>query len=173
MLRPASARDRAILETLYSTGIRRKELSSLNVYDLDTTRGSLRIREGKGQKERIVPIGERALAWIEKYLTQVRPGYVVEPDDGTLFLTMDGGRFHGNVLTRMVHRYIQQADIGRKGSCHVFRHTVAGRLVAKGARLKEVADFLGHQCLDTTTIYAKLDLPALREVVLPWPEVLP
>ncbi len=79
-------RDRAILETLYSTGIRRMELVHLRLYDLDVERGTLVVRQGKGKKDRMVPIGERALAWIDKYVTEVRPSLLVEPDEGFLFL---------------------------------------------------------------------------------------
>ncbi len=84
-----------------------------------------------------------------------------------------GEPLYGHTLTEAAARALRRAGVDAPiGGAYVFRHTVASRLVARGARLKEVADFLGHQCLDTTTIYAKLDLPALREVALPWPEVL-
>ena len=76
-------RDRAMLETLYSTGMRRMELLKLKLYDVDRRRGVVTIREGKGKKDRVIPIGERALAWMDKYLNEVRPVIVVEPDDGT------------------------------------------------------------------------------------------
>src|SRR5262249_24387441 len=75
-------RDRAILETLYSTGLRRLELFSLELYDLDAERGTVLVRQGKGRKDRMIPIGERALAWIDRYLAEVRPALVVEPDSG-------------------------------------------------------------------------------------------
>src|SRR5919198_2701074 len=81
------ARDRAILETLYSTGMRRSELIGLKLYDLDAERGTIMVRQGKGKKDRMIPIGERAVLWIEKYLADVRPELVVEPDEGVLFLT--------------------------------------------------------------------------------------
>ena len=85
-------RDRAILETLYSTGIRRMEVVNLRLYDIDYDRGTIMVRQGKGQKDRMVPIGERALAWIERYVAQVRPILEAgDTEDNTLFLT-DLGR---------------------------------------------------------------------------------
>jgi integrase/recombinase XerD len=118
-------RDRALLETLYSTGMRRMELAGLSLYDLDVERGTLMIRQGKGKKDRMVPIGERALAWIEKYLGDVRPGLVVEPDEGGLFLTAEGQAFTPNRLTQLVREYVVAAAIGKSGACHLFRHTMA------------------------------------------------
>jgi integrase/recombinase XerD len=83
-------RDRAILETLYSTGIRRMEVIDLTVFDLDQERGTLMVRQGKGKKDRMVPIGERAIAWLARYLNDARPQLVLPPDPGTLFLTQEG-----------------------------------------------------------------------------------
>ncbi|MGH7534418.1 MAG: tyrosine-type recombinase/integrase, partial [Gemmatimonadales bacterium] len=116
---PLGIRDRAILETFYSTGIRRKELASLTLFDIDPARGSLMVREGKGRKDRVVPIGERARAWIDRYVTQVRPAFTVEPDDGALFLTADGNPFSRlSLLSEMVRKYIVNANIAKKGGCH-------------------------------------------------------
>ena len=84
---PIGLRDRAILETFYSTGIRRMELLALRIWDLDREHGTLRVREGKGKKDRVVPIGERAVRWIDAYLTRARPELVFPPDEGVLFLT--------------------------------------------------------------------------------------
>ena len=82
---PLGIRDRAILETFYSTGIRRLELCSLSIYDLDAERGTMLVRQGKGRKDRMIPIGARAIAWCEKYIREVRPSLLVPPDDGILF----------------------------------------------------------------------------------------
>jgi integrase/recombinase XerD len=87
---PMGVRDRAMLETFYSTGVRRAELASLNLYDIDRERGVLMVREGKGRKDRVIPIGARALAWIDKYLADVRPDLACGADDGTLFLSAYG-----------------------------------------------------------------------------------
>lgn len=81
-------RDRAIIETLYSTGIRRSELINLKLYDVDTRNGTLMVREGKGKRDRMVPLGQRACTWIDKYADEVRPGLVMEPDADTLFTAL-------------------------------------------------------------------------------------
>ncbi len=108
-------RDRAMLETLYSTGIRRSELVRLGIYDVQPEAGTLMVRLGKGRKDRVVPIGERALSWIEKYLVEVRPKVVVEPDEGVLFISHLGNGFMPHTLTDIVRGYIEQAKIGKVG----------------------------------------------------------
>src|SRR5687767_12570437 len=118
-------RDRGILETFYSTGMRRAELMGLAVFDLDTERGTILIRQGKGKKDRMVPVGERAAAWIEKYLYESRPQLVVGPDEGALFLTNTGEAFTPNRLSQLVRNYVRYAELGKTGSCHIFRHTAA------------------------------------------------
>src|SRR3546814_8144141 len=110
---------RAMLETLYSTGIRRMELINLTLTDIDADRGTLMVRQGKGKKDRMIPIGERALAWIEKYRDDVRPELAVGQDDGTLFLTTLGEAFVPNRMTQLVRNYVDAADIGKRGSCHL------------------------------------------------------
>ena len=90
---PLGIRDRAILETFYSTGMRRLELLGLKLYDLDVERETVIVRQGKGKKDRMIPIGARALHWIDRYVTEVRPSLVLEPDDGTLFLSNLGETF--------------------------------------------------------------------------------
>jgi len=95
---PLGLRDRAMLETIYSTGIRRGELVNLRLYDVDVARGTVLIRQGKGHKDRVVPIGERALAWVEKYVAEVRPLLAVEPDEGVLFLAAMGQGFTPNAV---------------------------------------------------------------------------
>ena len=88
---PLGVRDRAILETFYSTGIRRMELVNLKLFQVDHLRGTVSIWQGKGKKDRVVPIGERALLWLDKYLREARPQLVMEPDEGSIFLTVEGG----------------------------------------------------------------------------------
>jgi integrase/recombinase XerD len=123
------ARDRAILETLYSTGMRRSELIGLKLYDLDAERGTIMVRQGKGKKDRMIPIGERAVLWIEKYLADVRPELVVEPDEGILFLTNLGEAFTPNRLTQLVRHYVVTAELGKTGACHLFRHYAGNRIM--------------------------------------------
>jgi integrase/recombinase XerD len=157
-------RDRAILEVLYSTGMRRMELAGLALYDLDTERGTLMIRQGKGKKDRMVPIGERAIAWTEKYLADVRPGLVVEPDQSVLFLTATGEAFTPNRLTQMVRGYVTAAELGKRGACHLFRHTMATLMLEGGADIRFIQQMLGHAELSTTQIYTQVSIRKLKEI---------
>jgi len=157
-------RDRAIIETLYSTGIRRAELIHLKLYDIDTRNGTLMVREGKGKKDRMVPLGQRACLWIDKYTDEVRPGLVVEPDDGWLFLHEYGEAFHRNRLTDLVRKYIEQAGIGKPGACHIFRHTMATLMLDNGADIRHIQMMLGHSQLSTTEIYTQVSIKKLKEV---------
>jgi len=161
---PLGLRDRAILETLYSTGIRRMEVINLKLYDMDVERGTLMVRQGKGKKDRMVPIGARALAWIDRYLTEVRPRLIVDPNDTTLFLTHLGEGFTTNRLTQMVREYIDAADIGKRGSCHLFRHTMATLMLENGADVRFIQAMLGHAKLETTQIYTQVSIRKLKEI---------
>jgi integrase/recombinase XerD len=157
-------RDRALLETLYATGIRRMELANLSLYDVDVEHGSLMVREGKGRRDRMVPIGERACRWIAKYLADVRPQLVTDPRELALFLADDGQPFHGDRLTPLVKRYLEAAGIHRPGACHLFRHTMATLMLENGADIRFIQAMLGHANLETTTIYTRVSLAKLREV---------
>jgi len=157
-------RDRAILETLYSTGMRRMELIGLKLYDLDVDRGTVMIRQGKGKKDRMVPIGARALDWIERYLCDVRPGLVLEPDDGVLFLTSLGEAFSPNRLTQLTRNHVNAADLGKSGACHLFRHTMATLMLEGGADVRFIQQMLGHVSLETTQIYTQVSIRQLQRV---------
>lgn len=161
---PLGLRDRAMLETLYATGIRRLELIRLQIFDLDCERGTLLIREGKGKKDRMIPIGRRALAWVGKYLEEVRPTLATAPDDGTLFLTNIGEPIRPNGLSLLVSGYVKAAGIGKKGSCHMFRHTMATLMLEGGADIRFIQQMLGHERLDTTSIYTQVSILKLKEV---------
>jgi integrase/recombinase XerD len=164
---PATAiglRDRAILETGYSTGLRRMELIRLRLYDLDLARGVLAVREGKGQKDRVVPIGERAIAWLGKYLEEARPEFVVDPDEGTVFLTRTGRRFHPNHLSRLARDYIVAAGVAKRGACHLLRHTMATAMLEHGADVRVIQEILGHARLTTTQLYTRVSIRLLKAV---------
>jgi len=161
---PLGLRDRAILETLYSTGIRRMEVVNLKLYDMDVDRGTLMVRQGKGKKDRMVPIGKRAIGWIEKYLTEVRPRLIIDPNDVTLFLTHLGQGFTTNRLTQLVREYVDAADIGKRGSCHLFRHTMATLMLENGADIRFIQAMLGHAKLETTQIYTQVSIRKLKEI---------
>ncbi len=156
-------RDRAILETLYSTGVRRSELIEITVYDIDFDRGTVFVH-GKGNKDRVIPIGERALVWIQKYLAEARAQLVVVPDDHILFLTARGEPFSPNHLTGHVREYVKNADIGKKGSCHLFRHAMATLMLENGADIRFIQSMLGHSRLNSTEVYTQVSIRKLKEI---------
>lgn len=160
-------RDRAILETLYATGIRRQELVNLTLYDVDIEQGTLMVRQGKGNKDRLLPIGERACAWIDKYVQEVRPQLLIDASEPTLFLTDYGEPFIKGRLTQLVKKkYLNAVGIDKPGACHLFRHTMATLMLENGADLRFIQAMLGHSDISTTTIYTQVSIKKLREVYL-------
>ena len=157
-------RDRAMMEVLYSTGMRRMELAGLSLYDLHEARGVLLIRQGKGKKDRMCPMGERAFAWVRKYIDQARPHLVTGHDDGTLFLNDHGTKCDVRRLSALVKGHINAADLGKRGSCHLFRHTCATLMLENGADVRFIQQLLGHADLSTTQIYTQVSIRALKEV---------
>jgi integrase/recombinase XerD len=157
-------RDRAILEVLYSSGIRRLEVIRLKLYDLSLDRGLILIRQGKGDKDRYVPIGERAIAWLEKYVRESRPQLAVEPDDMTVFLTAQGEPFSRDHLTSIVKGRIDAAALGKTGSCHLFRHTMATLMHEGGADIRYIQQMLGHEDIKTTQIYTQVAIRTLQKI---------
>ncbi len=161
---PLGLRDRAILETLYSTGMRRRELTELRLTDLDREGGTMRIRRGKGGKERIVPIGDRAVEWVDRYLDQARPHLEVDLREDRIFLSVTGEGFCPESLTNRVSRYVTSAEIGKSGSCHLFRHTAATLMLEGGADVRFIQEMLGHTSLVSTQIYTRVSVRALKAV---------
>jgi integrase/recombinase XerD len=157
-------RDRAILETFYSTGIRRSELIHLALYDVDTRGGSLTVRGGKGGRDRVVPLGVRACAWVEKYRDDVRPQLVAGRDDGVFFLTDFGEAFEKNRLGDLVKGYVERAGFDVVGSCHLFRHAMATHMLENGADIRFIQAILGHSNLETTAIYTQVSIAKLKEI---------
>ncbi len=163
------ARDRAILETLYSTGVRVSELVELNRNDLDQVGQTLNIR-GKGKKERIVPLGSHAIAAIRHYLT------LLEPDQRfaalreqsmsdpalPLFVNKNGGRLSTRSVRRKLDKYLLACGLDSTISPHTLRHSFATHLLDNGADLRSVQELLGHQSLSTTQIYTHLSSMRLR-----------
>ena len=129
-------RDRAILETFYSTGIRRSSLVNLKVNDVDFDRGVLFIRQAKGKKDYMCPIGERARSWINKYLIESRPNLATFSDEGFLYLMNDGEKLSPSQLSRLCRLTIEKADIGKTGSTHIWRHTCVTLMLENGAELR-------------------------------------
>jgi integrase/recombinase XerD len=162
----AGVRDRALGELLYATGLRRRELARLLVHDLDDERRTVRVREGKGKKERLVPTGERALAWVNKYLVEVRDGWACggERDEGRLFLTTRGTPMDGAAVTYVVQRLFAKSGLAKTGGPHVLRHTMATLMLENGADLLVIQSILGHERMETTEVYTHVAMGRLVEV---------
>lgn len=161
---PLGLRDRAMLEVLYSTGVRRSELANLAIFDLDVERSTLLVRQGKGRKDRMIPIGERAVAWVMGYLTNVRPGLATQQSGTSLFLTVDGTPFCPDRLSQIARGYVDSSGVPKSGACHLFRHTCATLMLEGGADIRYIQAMLGHAELSTTQIYAQVSIMALQAV---------
>ena len=157
-------RDRAILEVIYATGLRRLEIINLKLFDLQLDRGLIVVRQGKGKKDRYVPIGERAIAWLTKYIREARPQLALEPDDLTVFLTAEGEPFSRDHLTWTVRVHIVAAKIGKVGACHLLRHCMATHMHENGADIRYIQQILGHEDIKTTQIYTHVAIRALQQV---------
>jgi len=159
---PLGLRDRAMLETLYSTGMRRIELCRLELPNFNAERRTIHVHLGKGKKDRFVPVGEQAVYWIERYLDQARPRLCLDTRTQALFLTGYGGPFHPDVVSRYVSSWMREAGI--TGSCHALRHTCATHMLDGGADIRFIQQLLGHEKLDTTAIYTEVSIKQLQEV---------
>ena len=157
---PLGLRDRAILEAIYASGLRRLEVVNLKLFDLQLDRGLIVVRQGKGKKDRYVPIGERATAWLQKYIAEARPQLAIEPDDLTVFLTAEGEPFSRDHLTWTVRVHIVAAKTGKVGACHLLRHCMATHMHENGADIRHIQVILGHEDIKTTQIYTHVALRA-------------
>jgi integrase/recombinase XerC len=161
-----SRRDRAMLETLYSTGIRVSELVGLMVEDLDITGEALRIR-GKGKKERIVPLGTHAVQAIQRYLDMVKADPKFSSAGGSkgmpLFVNKHGGRLSSRSVRRKLDKYLKQVGLDPSISPHTLRHSFATHLLDNGADLRSVQELLGHQSLSTTQVYTHLTTQRMQD----------
>ncbi len=164
------ARDRAILETLYSTGIRVSELVDLNRQDMDEAGEALTVR-GKGKRERIVPLGSHALAALGQYLQRLQadPRFTAVHEQAErgeptpLFINKTGGRLSSRSVRRKLDKYLADAGLDSSISPHTLRHSFATHLLDNGADLRSVQELLGHQSLSTTQIYTHLTSQRLRQ----------
>jgi integrase/recombinase XerC len=156
---PLSIRDRAILETLYSSGLRVSELTGLNVGGADLAAGSVKVL-GKGGKERVVPLGSKAIKALEEYL-ELRGSRDL---DAPLFLNSRGGRLTRRSVARIVDRYMIHLETMKKASPHTLRHTFATHLLEGGADLRSIQEMLGHASLSTTQKYTHVSIDRLLEV---------
>lgn len=159
MSKQNGVRDRAILELLYSSGLRVSELVGLNLNQLDSDLGIVRVM-GKGRKERIVPVGVKAIDALKAYL-EGRGGFT---GDGPIFINHTGGRLTARTVGRLIKKYTRHSGIFRKVSPHSLRHTFATHLLDAGADIREIQEMLGHSSLSTTQRYTHVSMGKLMEV---------
>lgn len=160
-------RGRAMVEVLYSTAMRRGELAGLELYDIDASRGLLAIRLGKGRKTRVVPIGARALSWLERYLESARPRLLTGHEECAAVFIDDLGRpATPNFVTNHVRRASKAARLEPRVSPHVLRHTAATEMLAAGADVRVIQELLGHESLKVTARYTHVDSRELREALV-------
>jgi len=159
---PVTIRDRALLELMYACGLRASETISLDVSDVDLEHGIVRAR-GKGSKERLVPIGGKAVAAVRVYLRSGRPGLVRDHGERKLFLNFRGGPLTRQGLYKIVLRHAETAGLANRMSPHTLRHSFATHLLAGGCDLRSVQEMLGHADLSTTQLYTHLSGEELKE----------
>ena len=160
---PGALRDRALLETMYACGLRASEATDLQRSDVDLEAGILRAR-GKGSKERIVPIGSKAISSLEAYLAHGRPKMVGLRDEPRLFVNLRGGGLSRQGLYKIVQRHAASAGLAQRMSPHTLRHSFATHLLAGGCDLRSLQEMLGHADIGTTQIYTHLSPERLRDV---------
>jgi len=160
---PATLCDQAILELAYASGLRLSELCSLRLEQLRLESGFLTV-VGKGNKERVVPVGRKAVAALQRYLQQGRPRLVGPRSPGTVFLTCRGTAFHPTTLWRRIKKRARQAGLQRSLTPHMLRHSFATHLLEHGADLRVIQELLGHASIQTTEIYTHVGASRLREV---------
>ena len=161
--RAAGVRDRAALELLYATGMRASECLGLSLEDLNLSAGYV-VCTGKGAKQRLVPVGAEALAWVRRYLRDVRPQHTRRRDSGHLFVNPRGAALSRQSLWTLVRRAAAAAGLKRRVSPHVLRHSFASHLLEGGADLRSVQAMLGHADISTTQIYTHVSRERLRQI---------
>ena len=163
--KPEGTRNKAIIETLYSCGLRVSELVNLKLTNIFLTDGFIKV-EGKGDKERLVPIGKTCLKYINIYQNEVRNHLKIKPGhEDFLFLNRRGAQLTRVMIFTIIKGLAERAQINKKISPHTFRHSFATHLVERGADLRAVQDMLGHESITTTEIYTHLDRQYLKETL--------
>jgi integrase/recombinase XerD len=160
---PGAIRDRALLETMYACGLRASEAIGLELSDMDLEAGILRAR-GKGSKERIVPIGTKAIESLNDYLDKARPRLIGDRDQPRLFVNLRGGGLSRQGLYKIVQGHARSAGLEQRMSPHTLRHTFATHLLAGGCDLRSLQEMLGHADIGTTQVYTHLSADRLRDV---------
>ncbi|MDR2853430.1 MAG: site-specific tyrosine recombinase XerC [Burkholderiaceae bacterium] len=161
---PLGLRDRALMEVLYATGMRRMEIAHLAIDDIDAERAVVLVRQGKGQKDRLIPLGQRALRWVRQYLDQAREQLAWNPREHSLFLGNEGHPLSPLWLSTLIARRVQAAGIDKRGGCHLWRHTMATLMLEGGADIRHIQAMLGHADISSTQIYAQVAIGQLQRV---------
>jgi len=161
---PFGLRDRAMLELFYATGIRRTEMTNLDHGDYDPSSNTLVVRKGKNGKSRMLPVGARAAAWLDRFLAESRPLFLHLPQESALFLSGYGSRFSPAYLGNWIKKLLKRCGIDKPGSCHLWRHSCATDMHRGGADIRYVQEMLGHERMETTQIYTHVHIEALRDV---------
>lgn len=164
--KPRDIRDRAMLETLYATGIRRAELIALMIYDADLQAATLRIEHGKGNTTRVVPLTQSAIAALKLYLEEARGIFAREAGQVRLFVsTRSGGPLNDDDIVRIVRKAATRAGIKKHVTPHTLRHTCATHLLKGRADIRQIQKLLGHRRLSSTEVYTRVELSDLAEVI--------
>jgi integrase/recombinase XerD len=161
---PEGLCERAMLEVLYGSGLRRSELVGLRLDDVDREACTVWVRQGKGKKDRVVPLGERAAYWVRRYSEAGRPQLACAASERTLFLSRVGTGVRADGLTARVRQLLVAAGVNKPGACHLFRHTMATLMLEGGADVRFVQEMLGHASLESTQIYTHVSVKKLAEV---------
>jgi site-specific recombinase XerD len=156
-------RDTALLELFYGTAVRLSECARLDLQDLDLAEGLLLVRNGKGKKDRVVPVAGRAAVALRRYLDETRPAFIHDPKEDAVFLTKHGDRLGKVSIDLIVRRYGEA--LGLKVSPHRLRHACATHLLKGGADVRHVQELLGHRFIETTARYTQVAIEDLRQAV--------
>jgi len=157
------SRDKAILETLYATGMRVSESTDLKVNNINLDIGFLRCI-GKGNKERVIPLGRKAIHSINRYLVFSRPRFLKNKTSEFLFVNRSGGRLSRQSIWKLIKQYAKEAKIKKTIKVHTLRHSFATHLLERGADLRSVQEMLGHSNISTTQIYTHIDKERLKTI---------
>jgi len=160
-------RDRALLELLYGTGLRNGELCSLTLDLLDLATHRVRLQKGKGEKPRVLPLGQEAQAWLELYLENVRPFWLRDPAVQAVFLDRWGsGPILRTAVSGLVRQLGRKAGLGKAVTPHALRHSCATHMLRRGASLRHLQQLLGHEQISSTEHYTRVEVSDLRRVLL-------
>ncbi len=157
-------RDRVVLEVLYSTAMRREEAANITREDTDTESGYIIIRQGKGRKDRVVPLGENVCRLIDTYLVGIRADWINSDNDTHLFLNRFGQGMSPMAIWCVVKKYAQAAKLKKPVSTHTFRHSCATHMLHNGAPIRHIQEMLGHVSLETTQVYTRITINELKKI---------